>query len=100
MLWALATWMKWLPIVHWFILRPPTRAWGLVWLAASIGLSIITLPMTIVQLQTLFGFGARPVRLDFLVYLWAFVPSLYRWMDDRARGGSTTGRRAMAPAMK
>ena len=41
-------------------------------------LSLVTLPLTIVQLQTLFGFGARPIRLDYLVYLWAFVPWLYR----------------------
>jgi hypothetical protein len=47
-------------------------------LAVSVGLSILTLPLTIVQLQTLFGFGARPVRLDFLVYLWAAVPWFYR----------------------
>ncbi len=52
--------------------------WGLVWLAVSIGLSILTLPLTIIQLQVLFGFGARPVRLDYLVYLWALVPWLYR----------------------
>ena len=78
LLWALATWMKWVPVVHWFILRSPTRLWGLGWLAVSIGLSLVTLPLTIIQMQTLFGFGARPIRLDFLVYLWAFVPWLYR----------------------
>ncbi len=80
-LWALASWMKWLPIVFWPILTRDARRWGLVSLAVSIGLSIMTLPLTIVQLQTLFGFGARPVRLDYLVYLWAFVPWLYRRPD-------------------
>ena len=80
-LWALATWMKWLPVVFWPILARDARRWGLIWLAVSIGLSILTLPLTIVQLQTLFGFGARPVRLDYLVYLWAFVPWLYRRPD-------------------
>ena len=80
-LWALATWMKWLPVVFWPILARDARRWGLLWLAVSIGLSILTLPLTIVQLQTLFGFGARPVRLDYLVYLWAFVPWLYRRPD-------------------
>jgi hypothetical protein len=44
----------------------------------SILLSLATLPLTIIQLQTLFGFGARPVRLDYLVFLWAVVPWLYR----------------------
>jgi hypothetical protein len=84
LLWALATWMKWIPAVHWFILDGRARVWGLVWLAVSIGLSLITLPLTIIQLQTLFGFGARPIRLDFLVYLWAFIPWLYRARDPLA----------------
>ncbi len=83
LLWALATWMKWVPVIHWPILSPRARSWGLVWLAASVLLSVLTLPLTIVQLQTLFGFGGRPVRLDFLVYLWAFIPWLYRWLDRR-----------------
>lgn len=81
LLWALATWMKWIPAVHWLILGPRTRLWGLFWLAVSIGLSLVTLPLTIIQMQTLFGFGARPVRLDYLVYLWAFVPWWYRASD-------------------
>jgi len=84
LLWALATWMKWIPAVHWLILGRRTRLWGLFWLAVSIGLSLITLPLTIIQLQTLFGFGARPVRLDYLVYLWAFVPWWYRTRDPLA----------------
>jgi hypothetical protein len=81
LLWALATWMKWVPVIHWFILAPRTRVWGLGWLAVSIALSIVTLPLTIIQLQVLFGFGARPLRLDYLVFLWAFVPWLYRRPD-------------------
>lgn len=81
LLWALAAWMKWIPAIHWFILGPRTRAWGLVWLAVSIALSLITLPLTIIQMQTLFGFGARPIRLDYLVFLWAFIPWLYRARD-------------------
>ncbi len=80
-LWALATWMKWVPVIHWPILSAGGRRWGLVFLALSIGLSLVLLPLTIVQFQTLFGFGARPVRLDYLVYLWAFVPWLYRRPD-------------------
>jgi len=83
-LWALATWMKWVPAIVWPILPRSTRRWGLVWLAGSIGLSIVLLPMTIVQFQALFGFGARPIRLDYLVYLWAFIPWLYRWLDARS----------------
>lgn len=78
LLWALAAWMKWVPAVHWFVLAPRARLWGLAWLALSIVLSLATLPLTIAQLEALFGFGARPVRLDYLVFLWAFVPWLYR----------------------
>ena len=80
-LWALATWMKWIPVIHFPILSPDGRRWGLVFLGLSILLSVILLPATIVQFQTLFGFGARPIRLDYLVYLWAFVPWLYRRAD-------------------
>ncbi len=78
LLWALATWMKWIPAVFWLILAPATKRWGLVWLALSIVLSLALLPLTILQFQALFGFGARPVRLDYVVFLWAFVPWLYR----------------------
>jgi len=79
--WALATWMKWVPAVFWPILPGAAKRWGLIWLAVSIALSLVTLPLTIVQFQALFGFGARPVRLDYLVYLWAVVPWLYRRPD-------------------
>jgi hypothetical protein len=81
LLWALATWMKWVPVLNWLILPWPARRWGLLWLAASVGLSLITLPMTILQMQALFGFGARPIRLDYLVYAWSWVPWLYRRPD-------------------
>ncbi|TFG68777.1 MAG: DUF2029 domain-containing protein [Thermomicrobiales bacterium] len=81
LLWALATWIKWVPAVFWVILPHGAKRWGLFWLAVSVGLSLLTLPLTIIQLQALFGFGARPIRLDFLVYLWATVPWFYR-KDD------------------
>jgi hypothetical protein len=78
LLWGLATWMKWVPALLWPVLAPRARAWGLVWLGASALLSLATLPLTIVQLQALFGFGARPIRLDYLVLLWPLVPFLWR----------------------
>ncbi len=80
-LWALAAWMKWVPVAFWLILPGRAKRWGIAWLLVSVALSLVTLPLTIIQLQALFGFGARPIRLDFLVYLWAVVPWLYR-RDD------------------
>ena len=73
--------MKWIPIIHWPILSAGGRRWGLLFLALSIALSLALLPLTIIQFQTLFGFGARPIRLDYLIYLWAFVPWWYRRAD-------------------
>jgi hypothetical protein len=78
LLWALATWMKWVPALLWFVLEPRARRFGLIFLCLAILLSIALLPLTIQQFQALFGFGARPVRLDYLIYLWAFIPWLYR----------------------
>ena len=81
LLWSVATWMKWAPVLLLPILAPRARLWGLVFLAASALLSLATLPLTILQLQALFGFGARPLRLDYLVFLWALVPVLWRRPD-------------------
>lgn len=78
LLWALATWMKWLPAPLLLVLAPRARLWGLVWLAVPAALTLATLPLTIVQFQALFGFGPRPPRLDYLVLLWATVPWLWR----------------------
>ena len=78
LLWALATWIKWVPAVFILLLAPRARAWGLLWLGVAILLSVATLPLTIVQFQALFGFGGRPIRLDYLVLLWATIPWLWR----------------------
>jgi hypothetical protein len=103
LLWGLATWMKWVPAPLWLVLAPRARLWGLIWLAASALLSLATLPLTIVQLQVLFGFGARPVRLDYLVLLWPLVPWLFRrqepfdWM--RPSWWRAAAARGRAPAL-
>ena len=80
-LWGMATWMKWVPALYWLVLAPRARSWGLIWLAVAGLLSVATLPLTIVQLQALFGFGARPLRLDYLVLLWSVVPWWWRHPD-------------------
>ena len=78
LIWGLATWMKWVPAVVWLVLPARARAWGLVWLALSGLLSLVMLPLTIIQLQALFGFGSRPVRADYLVFVWSIVPWWWR----------------------
>jgi hypothetical protein len=83
-LWAIATWMKWVPAPLWLILPPRTRGWGLVFLAISMLLSLAMLPLTIVQLQVLFGFGDRPFRADYLVFIWSAVPWWWRRRDPFA----------------
>src|SRR3954468_233275 len=83
-IWAAATWMKWVPIVFVVVLAPRARLWGLVALGLSVVLSLATLPGTISQLEALFGFGRRPIGLDYLVFCWAPVPILWRRADPFA----------------
>jgi len=99
-LWSIATWMKWAPLLLFPVLAPRARLWGLVFLGASGLLSLATLPLTILQLQALFGFGARPLRLDYLVFLWALVPALWRlpepfgWLRPSSWRASLVGLRS------
>lgn len=81
LVWGLATWMKWVPALVWPMLPPRARGIGLVWLAIAGLLSLVMLPLTIIQLQVLFGFGSRPVRADYLVFLWSIVP--WWWQLER-----------------
>ncbi len=75
-LWALAVAMKWIPIVFLPILAPKARLHGVVFLAVAALLTLATFPLTLVQLSVLFALP-RPARLDYLVFLWALVPSLW-----------------------
>jgi hypothetical protein len=83
-LWAIAAWMKWVPLLFLPLLQPRARLYGLFFLAVSILLSLATLPGTVAQLEALVGFGRRPVRLDYIVFLWALVPVLWRRRDPFA----------------
>ena len=76
--------MKWVPALLWPSSSRGLAAWGLVFLAVSVLLSLAMLPLTIVQLQVLFGFGSRPIRLDYLVFLWSAVPWWWRHRDPFA----------------
>jgi hypothetical protein len=90
LLWGLATWLKWIPAPLILVLQPRARGWGILWLGAAIALSLVTLPLTIAQFRALFGFGARPLRLDYLVVLWATIPWFWRhpeplwWLRPRS----------------
>ncbi|MEI8334771.1 MAG: glycosyltransferase family 87 protein [Chloroflexota bacterium] len=77
LLWALATAMKWVPVVFIVLLAPRARGWGLIWAGVAVILTLATLPATIVQVQTVFAFP-RPARIDYFVLLWAAVPWVWR----------------------
>jgi len=83
-LWAIATWMKWVPAPLWLVLTARARGWGLIFLLISMLLSLAMLPLTIIQLQALFGFGERPFRADYLVFIWSAVPWWWRRRDPFA----------------
>jgi len=88
-LWALATAMKWFPALLILMLRPRARLWGLVFLAFGGVLTLVMWRETVVQLDIVLNFP-RPLRVDYLLILWAFVPWVWRhprplWWLDRAQ---------------
>jgi hypothetical protein len=94
-LWGLATWMKLAPVVFLPVLRPRARLWGLAFLTASVLLSVATLPLTIAQFQSLIG-DPRPIRLDYLIFAWGFVPWLWHRSDLLSWARPTTWRHWLA----
>ncbi|HEY5628538.1 MAG TPA: glycosyltransferase 87 family protein, partial [Candidatus Limnocylindrales bacterium] len=99
LVWGLATWMKWVPAILWLVLPARARGFGLVWLALAGLLSLVMLPLTIIQLQALFGFSHRPIRADYLVYVWAAVPWWWRLDHPFAFLRPSAWRAAIAEAM-
>ena len=77
LLWMVATTVKWVPAVFWPFMSPRGRLWGLGWLILALILTALTLPQTLIQLQVLFSFQ-RPLRVDYLVFIWAIVPWAWR----------------------
>jgi hypothetical protein len=77
LLWMVATTVKWVPGVFWPFMSPRGRLWGLAWFVLALILTAVTLPATLVQLQVLFSFQ-RPLRVDYLVFIWAIVPWAWR----------------------
>ncbi len=76
-LWAIATAMKWVPIVFLPLLARRARGWGVAWLGLMLILTVATLPATVDQIRVVFAFP-RPARVDYLVLLWATVPWIWR----------------------
>ena len=77
LLWMVATTVKWVPALFWLVMSPRGRLWGLAWLFVAVVLTALTLPQTLIQLQVLFSFQ-RPIRVDYLIFIWAGVPWAWR----------------------
>lgn len=80
LLWALATAAKWVPFVFLPLLAPRARGWGVAWLGLFAIFTLATLPGTLEQIRTVFGFS-RPARVDYFVLLWAAIPWIWRHPD-------------------
>ena len=79
-LWMIAASMKWFPVVLFFFLPPRARLWGLAAAAVALLLTLATWPQTLVQIDLAINFP-RPLRLDYLLLLWATVPWFWRHAD-------------------
>jgi hypothetical protein len=82
-LWALGAGLKFVPAV----LLPfvPARAWGVGFLVFGvlIVLTLATWPQTLRQLDIVINYP-RPLRIDYMILLWAAVPWLYARIEKRA----------------
>ncbi|MGH2466422.1 MAG: glycosyltransferase family 87 protein [Candidatus Limnocylindrales bacterium] len=79
-LWALAASIKWFPALLILFLPPRARLWGIVGLIVAGILALATWPQTLIQIETAINFP-RPLRIDYLLLLWAAVPWLWRHPD-------------------
>jgi hypothetical protein len=84
-MWALAAALKWFPVLLWLILPPRTRLWGIGWMVLFGILTLAVWPEVVRQLDLVINFP-RPVRLDYILLLWAAVPWVWahpRWFEWR-----------------
>jgi hypothetical protein len=84
LLWAIGGALKWVPVV--LIVLLPRRAWpwGLAFLGLAVVLALATWQMTLSQIDIAFNLP-RPIRLDYLLLLWAAVPWVWRYLDRKPR---------------
>jgi Glycosyltransferase family 87 len=86
--WALASALKWFPLPLFLILPPRTRLWGLAWLLLFGILTLAVWPEVNRQLELVVNYP-RPIRLDYVLLVWAAVPWLWahpRWFEWRTWG--------------
>jgi hypothetical protein len=83
--WALAAALKWFPLLLFLILPPRARLWGIAWGVLFGVLTLAVWPEVVRQLELAIDFP-RPLRLDYLLLLWAAVPWVWshpRWFEWR-----------------
>ena len=74
--WALATALKWVPALLLPFMPPRARRYGLAFLGVAAVLTLATWPQTLRQIEIVLNFP-RPLRLDYLLLVWAAVPWLW-----------------------
>jgi hypothetical protein len=104
-LWAVATAVKWLPGALFAVLSPRARAFGLVALAIALLLELATWPETLRQIDIALNYP-RPLRLDYMLLLWAAVPWLWAqpwppwWLQSREILARWRARRPLRPTLR
>ncbi|MDQ3870964.1 MAG: glycosyltransferase 87 family protein [Chloroflexota bacterium] len=97
-IWALTVSTKWFPVLLFGLLPPRTRLCALGSLGVAIVLSLATFPQTLTWIQTMVAYP-RPLRIDYLVLLWAGIPWLWRhpqplaWLQPRQLQALVANRR-------